>query len=163
MDLAEEHESREGLLQRRVPGGEDAVVDDGVVRVARHVEHPELGAQLCTASARSRPLISGMTTSVSRRWIGLSWDAASAIAAPPLAASSTGSRAIQDLAEHRRTASSSSTSRIVSVPRGEAPQAPSVRPGRLSFDPGQVDLERRCPAPARCTTQMWPPLCLTMP
>ena len=69
--------------------GQYAMVHDGVVGVARDEQHPHLGATGPQWSASARPLMRGMTTSVSSRWIGPSWPLATWSASSPSLAART--------------------------------------------------------------------------
>ena len=72
-DLAGQGGEREGLLDEVGAWAKNAPVHDRAVGVARRVEHLRVAGRERTRSASSRPLIFGMTTSVSSRWIGPPW------------------------------------------------------------------------------------------
>jgi hypothetical protein len=139
------------------------VPDDGVVRVPDMYSTRSPGASVVSHWASSRPPISGMTTSVRRRSAGGPAANRRTASAPPSASTTVYPAARNTVAVIARSLPSSSTSRIVSLPRGGAGldglTAASSASGSAT---GQNSLNV-VPFPTSLYTSTCPPDCLTIP
>ena len=156
------------LQERRAAPLEHAAAHDRVVGVARHEEHLAARARRrASCSTSSRPLMPGITTSVDEQVDRPRARVGDPHRASPASAAVEHAVAVRARAARRsasRTASSSSTSSIVSSPRSAGRRRPALasRPSTRLVGARQIDLERGA-LPGSLSTQIDPPLCLTMP